>query len=119
MPPPMMSNTRLAPAGAEADSIFPRGLVAADSSAVLSVASRRIVRTSSSTERPLRAARSRRRFFNRSSRWRTVKEGIKFSLADNIIAENDRNAIIAIKPLSFALLDERKAVMYLTDKLIN
>ena len=51
-------------------------MVSSVPSPVSSAAARKMVRTSSSTERPLRAARNRSSFFNRSSSCRTVREAM-------------------------------------------
>ena len=82
MPPPMISSTRLLPAGAlvarRGAALLPGGVKRFERcrSPASSAAARKMVRTSSSTERPLRAARRRKSFFRRSSSWRTVREAI-------------------------------------------
>ena len=59
---------------------------------------RRMVRTSSSTERPFRAARSRSRFFSVSSSWRTVREATRKTFQNNSLQQF--TALIAMQSLS-------------------
>jgi hypothetical protein len=79
MPPPMMSSTR-GPVGSCARAGFGTSEAAGAANASASAAApRRMVRTSSSTERPLFAARSRSCFFSFSSSPRMVMLAMEFS----------------------------------------
>src|SRR3974390_1129211 len=84
MPPPIIKRTRLvlvAGEGAGRREDFAAGVKPSNASTpACSAASRRMVRTSSSTERPLRAARRRRSFLSRSSSCRTVSEAMRKTL---------------------------------------
>src|ERR1051326_4789411 len=99
MPPPMMSSARmveLSGFGAGADDVV-MGAFAKESPSAAAL--RKMVRTSSSTERPFLAARSRSFFFSVSSSWRTVRLAIENPINSAVRLAYDcieTNAIIAV-----------------------
>ena len=99
MPPPITSSTRCCAVSRGrlvSLAAASRGSAAANASPS-DAAARRMVRISSSTERPCLAARSRSRFLSLSSSWRTVREAMAETRVERAYYSIDCSAINAIK----------------------